>query len=82
MTVAALQLPKRRRHDAANHFAESHVARMQATDAVALADVVDSDRRAALASPGAGRADATHRLIDLGEVKQAIVDGDPARDGA
>src|SRR5947208_5064410 len=36
----------------------------------------------AVIGAGAGRADATHRLIDLGEVKQAIVDGDPARDGA
>src|SRR6266480_7397824 len=54
MTVAALQLPKRRRHDAANHFAESHVARMEPTDAVAFADVVDSDRW-------------LHSLNDIGE---------------
>src|SRR6185295_7697817 len=35
---------ERRSHEAAEHFAERHVPGMQTTDAVALADVCNSDR--------------------------------------
>src|SRR5580692_8182352 len=36
----------------------------------------------AVIGAGAGGANAAHRLVDLGEVKQAVVDGDAAGDGA